>query len=310
MRPRAGTPSAPSAARSTLSRHLSAPPLPSSSSAASPRPQFSPSLPPKPPAESSPNPYASPQAASYQPQIATSGGPIVNQAVTVEQVFNYSWTIWQANLGLLVGTTLAMLAIIYAVAIPIGIYQGSLQNDSPEAAQWVGIMNQVATNLIQMFLTIGQAEIVLKLARRQQANFSDLFSGGPFFLPIFVSTLIALIVLLPSLLLIVLPFILALMFWPYYYLIVDRKTGIFDSFSVARTITQNNWGTAFILALLGLGLYLLGCCAVFIGLLFSVPLAAQMGAVAYLMMSGQLSRDGELPGQFGVQFAGQPTPGK
>src|SRR5687768_7567571 len=67
-------------------------PLPSSTSAApSPRPQFSPGRPAKPPAEGFANPYASPQAASYPPQVATPGGPIVNQAVTVEQVFNYSW---------------------------------------------------------------------------------------------------------------------------------------------------------------------------------------------------------------------------
>jgi len=298
-----------------------------------PQPQFPTSAPAKPPAGGSPfgsspgsgaspfgpggfggappNPYASPQAASYLPPAAPISGPIVNRPVSVEQVFNYAWQIWQTNLGLLVGVTVALFAVIYGFAFLLGIAQAALENDSPDSAALVGGVGNIISNLIQMFLGIGQAQISLKLARRQPANFSDLFSGGPLFLPVFAASLLAGLVIIVSLLTIVGPIILALMFWPFYYLIVDRKAGIIESFSLARTVANNNWGTAFVLWLLGLGIMLLGCLAACIGIIFAMPLISVMWATAYLMMSGQLAPYGQMPAPpMPGQFAPQPMPGK
>lgn len=263
------------------------------------------------PQSGSPNPYASPQAINYQQPIQTPAGPITNVPVSVEQVFNYAWQIWQVNLGLLVGTTVMLFAIIYGLAIPIGIAQAALENDSPEAAALVGGIGNIVSNLIQMYLGIGQAQIALKLARRQPANFSDLFSGGEKFLYVFVASLLAGVVVLVSLITIVGPIILALMFWPFYWLIVDGRAGIIESFSIGRMVADKNWGTVFVLALLNLGINLLGCMALCIGMLFSIPLGTMLFAVAYLMMSGQLSPYGQLAGQaMPGQFATQPMPGK
>jgi hypothetical protein len=54
-------------------------------------------------------------------------------------------------------------------------------------------------------------------------------------------------------------------------------------------MTEGNWGTAFLLALLSVGIYLLGIAALCVGVLFAAPLVSMMWVVAYLMMSGQLS---------------------
>lgn len=82
--------------------------------------------------------------------------------------------------------------------------------------------------------------------------------------------------------------IIALMWWPTYFLVADKKAGVIESFSVAARITQNNWGTAILIVLLGMGINLLGLLAFCIGILFSMPLVWLLSAIAYLMMAGQI----------------------
>ncbi len=83
--------------------------------------------------------------------------------------------------------------------------------------------------------------------------------------------------------------ILMLMFWPVNVLVIDNKTGVLDSFSVASNITEGNRGTTFVLALASLGIAILGVLACGVGLLFAMPLVAVSWVTAYLMMSGQVS---------------------
>jgi hypothetical protein len=265
------------------------------------------------PGGGSPNPYASPQAINYQQQLGAPHVPITNVRVGVEQVFNYAWQIWQVNLGLLVGITFVFFVIIYGFGIVLGMFQAVLEsNDSPELSAVVAVMGNIASNLIQLFLGIGQTQIALKLARRQQANFSDLFAGGPRFLPVLGAYILLMLAITAGMFLLIVPgIIIALMWWPAYYLVVDSKAGVIESFSVASHVTKDNWGTAFVLYLLSIGIMILGCMALCLGVLFAFPLFSLLFAVAYLMMSGQLSPYGQLPGQMMPgQFAAQPMPGK
>jgi len=244
------------------------------------------------------NPYASPLGTVSSPGAAPLQGlPINPRPVPMDPIFNFAWQVWKVNLGLLVGVTVIMMAISYAVSLVFSGGQFALmQNDQIEAAQIVNIVGALVSNVVQIFLGIGQAQIALKLARGQGANFADLFGGGPLFLPVLaVSILSGIMYMLGFLALIVPGFILILMFWPTYYLVVDQKAGIIDSFSVAMRVTQGNWGTAFVLGLLSFCIAVLGCLALCIGLLFAAPLITMIWATAYLMMSGQL------PVQYGYQ---------
>ena len=233
------------------------------------------------------NPYASPGAA-YTP--AVTGGHIGHQVVPLDPIFSYAWQVWQANLGLLVGVTVIVIAISYAVAIPFMIGEFALrENDAPEAAAFVSLAGQLIGQVVQIFLGVGQVLIALKLARSQPATFSDLFSGGPRFLPVLGGSILGGIMFTIGFMACIVPgIILALMFWPYYYLIVDNKRGVFESFQTAQTITQGNWGTAFILAIASFGIMILGLLALCVGVIFAAPLVTMLWATAYLMMSGQL----------------------
>lgn len=233
------------------------------------------------------NPYAPPQAASYQPEFVP--GEIRPTVVGVEPIMNYAWQLWQENLGLLVGAYATMLGIGFAIGLPIGIVQGALENRNPEMAALLGLVGNTLSNVVSIFLGIGMVQIALKLARHQKTEYSELFGGGPRFLPVLgVSILLGLAIGVGTLLCIVPGIIFALMWWPAYYLVVDNKVPVMESFTRASEITKGNWGTAFLLGLLAFGIGLLGLLALCVGLLFAAPLVIMLWVTAYLMMSGQI----------------------
>jgi hypothetical protein len=237
------------------------------------------------------NPYAPPQAASYQPGYGQYPAvPIQPTVVGVEPILNYAWQVWQQNLGLLVGAYATILGIALAIGIPLGIVQAALEaNNNPEASALLGAVVNLGANVVQIFLGIGMAQICLKLARRQPAEFTDLFNGGSRFLPVLgVSVLLGIAIGLGMLLCIVPGILLALMWWPAYYLVVDDKAPVIESFSRASEITKGNWGTAFLVFLLAWVIGLVGILALCIGIIFAAPLVLMLWTTAYLMMSGQL----------------------
>lgn len=242
-------------------------------------------------ASSTVNPYASPVGLPVQFKPSPIAGlPINPQRVAMDPIFNYAWQVWKVNLGLLVGVTVIIMAISMAISMVISGVQFALdQGDQHEAALAVYFLGQIISYVVQTFLGLGNVQIALKLARGQPAEFTDLFGGGPLFLPVVgISLLTGIMYSVGFALLIVPGVILMLMFWPTYYLVADQKTGVLESFSVAQRITEGNWGTAFVLALLIVFVFFAGCAALCIGLLFAAPLITMIGAVAYLMMSGQI----------------------
>src|SRR5438477_94252 len=78
--------------------------------------------------------------------------------------------------------------------------------------------------------------------------------------PLIGMWLIAVVLMMVGFLLLIVPGVLLLLaFWPAYYLIVDGRAGVIESFSVARRITEGNWGSAFVLYIMSIGISLLGC---------------------------------------------------
>jgi hypothetical protein len=248
-----------------------------------------------------PNPYASPTA-TFMPPTTFAGGAVGHQIVDVGPIMNHAMTVWQNNLGILVGATVIVMVIGWVVGFAAGIAQGIMAaNDQPELAFAANIMGSIVNQFISIFLGIGQVQICLKLARYQPANIGDLFAGGPRFLPTLgISIILGIAIGLGMLLLIIPGIIVALYFWPAYYLVVDDKSPVSDSLGTAAKITEGNRLTTFLLALLGLGINILGLLACGIGLLFSVPLVAMLMATAYLMMSNQIPAH--------PQYSGAPAP--
>jgi len=236
------------------------------------------------------NPYAAPTG-GYEPTVfAPANLPVTNVRVPFDPIWNHAFRVWQANLGLLVGTTFIAGALSFAAVAPFAIGNFVLeQNREPELAAIVNFIGDIVSGVVQLYLGIGLAQIALKLARGFPAEVSDVFKGGPRFLPVLgVSLLFGLAVGAGTMLCIVPGVLVALWFWPCYYLVLEQKAGVIESFSLASRVTEGNRATSFVLGLASFGISILGCCAFYFGLLFAAPLVSLMSATAYLMMSGQL----------------------
>ena len=243
------------------------------------------------------NPYASPAIAMGLPSpyfarlAPIERVPVNPQRVSFETVFNQAWQVWQSNLGLLVGITVTIFVINFAVTIPAGIVQAILEeNGQRDALAVVRVVTQIIAGSLQVYLGIGQSQVLIKLFRRQPANFTELFGAGYLFWPVLGAFLLFGLLFALSFLFLIIPCVIFyLRLWPFRFLIIDQNAGPIESFSQAAEITSGNWGTALLLMLVSIGLFFMGCVSCYIGLLFAMPLISALWVAAYLLMAGQLS---------------------
>ena len=248
-----------------------------------------------PPGPSSSNPFARSSAEqpvdynSYpQNPYATSSisKPIKKSGeVDLSTVFSFAWIVFADNVGLLLG-----------VSVTLGVISGFdngldfvAQNTNDGAIILFCSIASIVLMLFSLFLGIGQTRIALKLCRGQQASYGDLFEGGDRFLKVFGYVLLITVPLLMGFLLLLIPgFILLAIYWPTYVLIVDRKTGVFDSFPLSHEMGLANLGSSSVLLLASLGIFILGLLSCGVGLLFTSAYTSVMWATAYLMMTGEI----------------------
>jgi hypothetical protein len=238
------------------------------------------------------NPYApSFPEPSYDRAPVAVDGEIRNVVPEFGDIFRHAWNTWKDNLGLLVGATLIVLGVSFVLSFGAGFIQALLQQQGKPtfSSILVGVFFNVFNNVIQIFLGIGEVKMVLALLRGQPSSINTLFSGGERFLPTLGFSILFGLLLLGGLILLIIPFfILLFMFWPAYYLVVDRRTPVMQSFGLATEISRGNTLNTLLLTLSSMGIGLLGFLACGVGILFAQPLAMAVFGSGYLMMSGQL----------------------
>lgn len=241
---------------------------------------------------SSDNPY-NPPAFSFDSTPAPHPSGVRNVKADINDILNYSFKVWKQNLGLLVTATLIVAGISFGFAIFNAIIdfvlRGGTDRPSNAASVSAALIRSIVSNVVQIFLGIGNLKLLLALLRGQNASLGMLFSGGDRLLAtIGVSILLGLAVAVGLLLLIVPGIIVMLFYWPAYSLVVDQKTPVMESFSLARTITKGNVLTTFLVVLLSMGIIIVGFIALCIGVFVTQSLAMLLFACAYLVMSGQI----------------------
>ena len=264
------------------------------------------------------NPYIQtlpkPSASGRRPSKRGKKGSFAPTKASFGNVFGLAFDTWKTNLGFLLGVTLLVMGVSIGLGMGQGFLVGFLQESAGEqVAGTVSFVTGVVLNIIQAFLAIGQTQIVFKLLRGKDAEVGDLFTGGDLIGAVIVSQLIAFVAMAAGFALLVVPaLLLALYFWPFYHVIVDRKGGMFDSFKVGLSIASVNVGTTFLIGLVLMSLAVLGgvalgailyfgaaagatlvvgiTTAVILGvcMLFFIPLFNMIWGAAYLMMSGQV----------------------
>lgn len=237
------------------------------------------------------NPYQSPMAAGESPfGPAVAGGAIVKTTIDLGDVFNRTWVLFKQTWGM----CLAVLVVVWIISIVFNVVVGGLAGalGAMSKDQTVAVLCSLLSNLVTtafgVWLGIGQARFFLKTARGQPAALGDVFTGGPYFVSVFLATLlVGLIVGLGTILCIVPGVILALMFSQFYYLILDRNTGIIESLSMSRELTAGNKLTLFAIWMLSVLLIIAAVIPCGLGLLVAAPYFTLMYAMIYLIITGQ-----------------------
>ena len=251
------------------------------------------------------NPYASPAdyATGAAPPPAPPGA-LVPTLVDSGDVLGRSWEIYKQQLGMCLGLVLVAGLINFAFNAAAGM---------------IPFVGPIVSMLFSVWIYAGVAIGLLQIARGQPTSLDVIFKGGPYFLKVFVASLLyglivqALFAILfvPGLVILLLAMqgidppiiivtavalgllaaipavIVALMYSQFYYLIVDRDVGILESFSLSKQVTTGNKATLFwIWVLVGL-INIAGLLACGAGLLFTVPFTSLVNVVVYLAMTGQ-----------------------
>lgn len=220
-------------------------------------------------------------------------GPRQSRIIDPGEVISAAWTIYKNELGLVLGSVVVFILISIAAIIPMYVVVFAaqmqiMQGQDGTVLSLLGNLLQIPYILVMWFMNIGVSKVLYKVARGKQTSIGEIFSGGPYFLRMIGASIIFTIMAFIGGMLCVIPgIIVMLMFWPYVFVLIDENPGGVDCLWRSKEITQGNWGSVFILALVWFALILLGYMALCLGVIFTMPLASLMFAVAYCHMTGQ-----------------------
>ena len=235
--------------------------------------------------------------------VRTGASERVPTTIDAGEILSHAWEIYKGRLGLLLGVVVVFYGIIFGAAFAGSLIQnlilfsvaGPAGRGGNPIAMGIAVFGltlffQVLNVALGAYLQAGLHVLLLRVARGENAEFIDLFSGMRFFWRFFWGTwLFQIMIGLGFLFLIIPGIILSLMFWPVFYVIVDRNTGVIESLRQAHEVTTGNYLAVFVLYLAGMGILLLGIFpGLCIGMLFTAPLFSLLWAVAYCGMNGQL----------------------
>jgi uncharacterized membrane protein len=223
--------------------------------------------------------------------VETSSG--LPTQIEAGDVINQAWAIYKDQMGICIGGVLlagflGQLAGAPSQLLDVAVEQGLIGQEMIPLFLVLNIGFMIVSMVVQIFLSIGQSLLMLHVARGEPARIGDLFAGARYFWRgTGASILFGLMVIVGVLACFVGAIWVALAFWPFMYVLIDRDCGAVESLSRSKEITSGNLLALFLLGLAGFGIQLLGAMACLVGLIFTTPLVFLIQAVAYVMMSGQ-----------------------
>ncbi len=227
-----------------------------------------------------------------EPQKSGGGGHAI---IEVGDVITAGWNAFKAEMGLSIGIVIIAALIGGMSGVPQGIFNGIgemmiKQGDQQTGLlmQGIGLLFMPVAYAVQFFITCGQTMGMLKIARGEAVEIGVLFQGGKYFWRcVGASIVFGLMVGLGTLLCIVPGIIVALMFAPFLFVLIDEDLPGIDCLWRAKEVTEGNKLSYFVVLLACGGINLLGLLALCVGLIFTIPLTNLISAVAYCKMTGQ-----------------------
>ncbi len=194
----------------------------------------------------------------------------INTSVTVniQDYIKQGWEMFKEHVGEFLGFTL-IIFVAYAVSSKLA-FAGSL------------IISAVVASL-----SAGYSIAAFKLMSGQQFEFADFFKGFNYFLPLFLASLAGGFLVGIGLALLIIPGIyLAVSYMFATFLILDYRMEFWQALETSRKIISKNWFAFLGFAFALFAINLLGCLALGVGLLVTIPVTSCATAIAYKEIVG------------------------
>ena len=170
-----------------------------------------------------------------------------------------------------------------------GVIIGNVVFRSQNIAQILNFAGSFFGIFFSCWLFLGQSIYMLKVARGQDAQLSDVFSGGRFYLTGLMAMILWFLAYIGGILLLIVPGVIwGLMFSQCYFFVIDRNADATASLSLSKQFMQGNKATVFLIWLVcGMGGGVIVLCTCFIGAFAVYPFLSLLNAVIYLGVTGQ-----------------------
>jgi len=253
--------------------------------------------------------------------VQTAGGqtlPIIPTRIGVMDVLSRTWEIYKGKLGPVILGVIAVTMLQQGSSFALQMLAPAVRaaTGSEVAGVVVMGMGQLFNFVFSQWLALGLILYLLKLGRGQEANFGDVFSGGPHLISALVAMLLfglaivpvaliglaigggaylaigespvtAVIIVITSLICVVPIVYISLMFSQFQYLIVDRGVSAMESLRLSRVVTEGNKVWILLLGILAGLITMVGVFACCVGVVFTAPYAMFAYTICYLVMTGQ-----------------------
>ncbi|HVV99595.1 MAG TPA: hypothetical protein VHB77_04615 [Planctomycetaceae bacterium] len=199
----------------------------------------------------------------------------MSNSLDVGDVLRDTWEIYRDDMALVLGGIFVaglISSIPNFAMMPVSMSVAAQQPNNALLQNELQLLTSLMQFLFTAFMLGGQFRLLLNVIHRTDPRFSDIFSGGRYFLRMFGGMILGYLALVAGCLLLIFPGIYLMMaFAPFPLLIVDRNLSLFDSFREAWRITQGHRLQLFVLMLVSFALVIGGYMACCVGLIVVMP---------------------------------------
>lgn len=202
--------------------------------------------------------------------------------LSVKECFSFAWSTFKSRPWIFVQAGL----LLFAVNIAVNLVQTMLESGGEASGEMlaflIGILSMIIGMAVSFLVSMGETAFFLRAHDAPtEASIKDLWHPAPFWK--FVGTsLLAGIIILVGLILFIVPGIIAgIMLMFVGYVVIEEKLGPINALKKSIALTKGNRWKLFQLALLTLGLNILGFLALLVGLFVTVPVSFLMAVHAY-----------------------------
>lgn len=237
------------------------------------------------PADQSQNPYGAPPPPPPPPPAGGYGAPMpppppgeMGVNFSAGAAIGYGWRGFKNNAGSFLG--MALLIIVVSAVF------GSLSSGEGSASLG-GSLLQIVGQIITMVMTAAMIKGALDVTQGTSVSIGSMFEGWDKVQVLIAAVLVAIGTVVGLILLIIPGLIWMFLTWFTNTFIIDRGVSAIDGIKESIGFVKNNVGDLLILALLSVGVAILGIICLIVGIFVAIPVIMIAGAYAYRVLQGQ-----------------------